>query len=96
MRDDDIVPSISMSTKAEAIEPMPSKPTAEIIPHPMMRIRYAQQLRAAGLDDGQLKDSVKQYRKKLQQLDVKPERITADVETLEAIVFNPPILRRRA
>lgn len=89
-----------MSVQFGISDPMP---TAEIIPHPQMRIRFAQErlrhvsdIKSTFNQRRLLKDAVVQYRKSLQQLSVKPERVAADVEALEVMFFGPPVLRRRA
>jgi hypothetical protein len=78
------------------VEPtsVPCPRGAEVIPHPMLRIRFAQE-RLRHVADIQssfgrrrlLNDAVREHRKRLEQLGVSPARIEADVKKLEAALF---------
>jgi hypothetical protein len=69
--------------------------SAEIIPHPMMRVGFAQE-RLRHVADIQssfgrrrlLGDAVRQHRKRLEEVGVAPARIEAEIDELEAALLR--------
>jgi hypothetical protein len=79
------------------IEPAsaPRPCAAEIIPHPMMRVRFAQErLRHVAKIQSSfgrrrlLNDAIREYRKGLEQLGVAPSRIETEIDELEYALFR--------
>jgi hypothetical protein len=68
---------------------------AEIIPHPAMRLRFAQErlghiakIQSSFGRHRPLGDAVRQHRKRLEQLAVSPPRIEAEIDELEDALFR--------